>query len=308
MQVYYDIKDFRKLDNAVVTTGTFDGVHYGHQKILKRLKELSSASGGESVVITYWPHPRKVLSDGLISPKILYTLEERIQLLGEYDIDHLLIINFTKEFSNLSCDEYLKTILENAIGTKKLIIGYDHHFGKNREGNFEYLVANAEKYGFEVEDISREDIDSIAVSSSNIRAALAAGDLETANLYLGKPFFMIGQVVRGNQMGRKIGFPTANIKMSDPDKIIPGDGVYAVKVKEDNGTFNGMLNIGFRPTINGQTRTVEVNIFNFDKDIYDKQIEVEFICRLRKEEKFSGLEALKNQLAADKLKALEILS
>lgn len=306
MKVYYDIKDFKRLDNAVATTGTFDGVHKGHQKILARLKELSNVKRKETVVITYWPHPRKVLSEGAVSPKVLYTLQERIELLREFYIDHLLVLQFTKEFSGISSEDYIRNILVEKIGVGTLVIGYDHRFGKNREGSFDYLLANAVGYGFEVEEIPREDIDSIAVSSSNIRKALAEGDVESANRYLGTAFHIIGKVVRGNQNGRKIGYPTANIAIAEEDKIIPRDGVYAVKVKVGDEVLQGMLNIGFRPTVDGNSRTIEVHIFNFDKDIYGQEIEVSFIRYLRQEQKFSGIEALKEQLNRDKEEALRI--
>lgn len=308
MKVYYDIEKFQKVNNAVVTSGTFDGVHKGHQKIIARLKEISNEIDGETVVLTYWPHPRKVLSEGHIAPKILYTIEERVESLKECGIDHLIVIPFTKEFAEISSEEFVKKILVEAIGTKRLIIGYDHRFGRNREGSFEYLQQNSNKYGFVVEEISRQDIDHLTVSSSNIRKALAEGDMDTANEQLGKPFSVSGEVIRGKQLGRTIGYPTANIQLGDEDKIIPRDGVYAVFTIVEGQRFKGMLNIGFNPTVNGTKRTIEVNIFEFDKEIYNYFIKVEFIKYLRSEIKFSGLEELKAQLALDKISTLEVLS
>ena len=307
MQVYFDNNDFKKLKNAIVTTGTFDGVHKGHQKILARLNELCKHKQAESVVITYWPHPRKVLSNGAISPKILHTLQERINRLKDFNIDHLIIVNFTKEFAEITSELYLKDFLAEKIGTKVLIIGYDHRFGKNREGGFDYLLENSEKYGFEVEEIPREDIDSIAISSTKIREALADGDIENANKYLGQQFILTGKVVQGNQKGRTIGFPTANLSIVDPDKIIPKDGVYAVFVEIDQQLYKGMLNIGFRPTLNGKERSIEVNIFDFNSDIYGKNIRLRFVKYLREEFKFSGIDTLKKQLNNDKLVAMQIL-
>lgn len=309
MKVYRGIDKFKKLPNAVVTSGTFDGVHIGHQKILSRLKKIAKSTNGETVLITYWPHPRLVLgSDSSI--KLITAFEEKIKLLRRFGLDHLIIINFTKEFAKTTSSDFIKNIIVDGIGTKTLVIGYDHRFGHNREGSFEALSANSDKYGFTVEEIPQQEIHHIAVSSTKIRNHLSQGEIHISNEYLGYPHCLHGKVVKGNQLGRKLGFPTANIKVNSELKLIPSLGSYAVKVELDNVEFNGMLNIGTRPTINGSasTLTIEVNIFNFDKEIYGTEITVKFIKLIRKEEKFESLEALKGQLMLDKETAQKILS
>ncbi len=307
MKVYQELEDFRKLPNAVVTSGTFDGVHIGHQKILARLEKVRQSIGGESVVITFWPHPRKVVSTDSDDLKLLTTIEEKIELLEQVGVNHLIIIPFTKEFSQLSSEQFVREIIVEKIGTKKLVIGYDHRFGRNREGSFEYLVQNATHYGFEVEEISRQDIEHITVSSTRIRKALLEGNIHPANEYLGRNYSLQGKVIKGNQLGRTIGSPTANIQGRDEYKLIPADGVYAVKVQWKDAVYGGMLNIGMRPTVQGAHRTVEVNIFDFNQDIYDEALKVSFLERLRAEQKFSGLEALKEQLRRDEEAARKIL-
>lgn len=309
MKVYRGIDKFKKLPNAVVTSGTFDGVHIGHQKILSRLKKIAKSTNGETVLITYWPHPRLVLgSDSSI--KLITAFEEKIKLLRRFGLDHLIIINFTKEFAKTTSSDFIKNIIVDGIGTKTLVIGYDHRFGHNREGSFEALSANSDKYGFTVEEIPQQEIHHIAVSSTKIRNHLSQGEIHISNEYLGYPHCLHGKVVKGNQLGRKLGFPTANIKVNSELKLIPSLGSYAVKVELDDIEFNGMLNIGTRPTVNGSasTLTIEVNIFNFDKNIYGTEITVKFIKLIRKEEKFDSLEALKGQLMLDKETAQKILS
>lgn len=309
MKVYRGIDKFKKLPNAVVTSGTFDGVHIGHQKILSRLKKIAKSTNGETVLITYWPHPRLVLgSDSSI--KLITAFEEKIKLLRRFGLDHLIIINFTKEFAKTTSSNFIKNIIVDGIGTKTLVIGYDHRFGHNREGSFEALSANSDKYGFTVEEIPQQEIHHIAVSSTKIRNHLSQGEIHISNEYLGYPHCLHGKVVKGNQLGRKLGFPTANIKVNSELKLIPSLGSYAVKVELDDIEFNGMLNIGTRPTVNGSasTLTIEVNIFNFDKNIYGTEITVKFIKLIRKEEKFDSLEALKGQLMLDKKTAQKILS
>ncbi len=308
MEVYHDINEVQEIRNAIVTAGSYDGVHKGHQKILHRLNEIKSVSGGETVVITYWPHPRTIVSEDKVAPKILYTLRERIEILKKFSIDHLLIINFTKEFSQMSPEEYVQKILLERIRTKRIIIGYDHRFGKNREGGIEFLISHKKRFGFEVEEIPREDVENIGISSSKIRKALLEGDILTANNYLGMSFHIQGKVVKGDQIGRKIGYPTANIQVADNDKLIPKDGVYAVRTIVKGNSFNGMLNIGFRPTVGGTRKVIEVNIFDFDEEIYEEEVEVVFIQWLREETKFNSLDALKAQLAIDKENARKILN
>ena len=309
MEVIRDLKLFPKLTNAVVTSGTFDGVHVGHQKILKRLVENARQIGGKSVVITFWPHPRHVLSDERDKLVFLLTsIEERIELLRKFEVDYLLIIPFTPAFANLTSSQFISEILVNTIGTKKLVIGYDHRFGKNREGSFEYLNENAPHFGFEVEEIPREDVDHVGVSSTKIRKALEAGDIDTANKYLGYFYRLTGTVSEGEKLGRTIGFPTANLEILEPLKLIPARGVYAVYGKVKGRKLKGMLNIGVRPTVGGNlNQTIETNFFDFDQDIYHQELQLELVARLRDEQKFDGLEAMKAQLAEDAIAARAIL-
>ncbi len=306
MKVYFGIEEFNQLDSAVVTSGTFDGVHLGHQKILSRVNELCKNNISESVLITFHPHPRVVI-EGDHKLHLLSTIDEKIELLEKTGLNHLLIIPFNREFSELSSEEFIHKILIDTIGTRKLVIGYDHRFGKNREGGFEYLKANSEKYGFEVEEIPRQDIENVGISSSKIRTALLAGDVVLAQENLGKSYMISGTVVKGKQLGRTIGFPTANIQTPENHKLIPLNGVYAVEVIYQNQTFGGVMNIGNRPTVDGTFRTLEVNIFNFDAEIYGEKLAVNFIERIRDEQKFSSLELLKHQILIDKNKAIQIL-
>ncbi|MDJ1485363.1 bifunctional riboflavin kinase/FAD synthetase [Cytophagaceae bacterium YF14B1] len=306
MNIYHTLEEFHKLSNAIVTSGTFDGVHLGHQKILTRLREIAQTTSGESVVITYWPHPRTVVSEAT-DLHLLSTIEEKIELLQLQGVQHLLIIPFTRDFSELTSEQFIRQILVDKIGTQKLVIGYDHRFGRNREGSFEHLSQNASLYGFEVEEIPRQDVDHVGVSSSKIRQALLEGNVHIAAEYLGRAYSLTGVVVKGNQLGRTIGYPTANIHVSESYKLIPADGVYAVQVQVNDKIHGGMMNIGMRPTIHGTHRTAEVNIFNFDEDIYGTDITVSFIEKIRNEQKFNGLDALKAQLLQDKQTALQLL-
>ncbi len=304
MKVYTNLDDFKGVKNPVVTTGTFDGVHLGHQKIISRLKDAAREENGETVLLTFSPHPRMVLFPDDNELKLLNTRSEKIELLEKYGIDHLIIYPFTKEFSRLTSIEFVRNILVNSIQTKRLVIGYNHHFGRNREGSFEHLKEYGPLYGFGVEEIPAKDMDNIQISSTKIRNALLIGDVKTATNYLGHPYTLSGTVVKGKQLGRKIGYPTANLKISDNYKLIPGDGVYAVQVKYSNNTYAGMLNIGNNPTIEGKGKSIEVNIFDFDKMIYEEEVTVIFVERLRDEVKFNSLEELKQQLAKDKLESL----
>lgn len=308
MEVYHGIENFSRIAYPVVTTGTFDGVHMGHMTIINRLKEVAEKQKGETVLLTFFPHPRMVLQEDN-DLKLINTLDEKINLLEKAGIDHLIIHPFTKEFSRLTSLEFVRDLMVNKIGTKRLVIGYDHHFGRNREGSFEHLMEFGPLYGFDVEEIPAQDIDNVNVSSTKIRKALLEGDLKTANEYLTHPFSIYGKVVSGAQNGRKLGFPTANIEVLERYKLIPAHGIYAVKVQIDYQIFNGMLNIGVRPTIaNADGKpTIEVNIFDFDEDIYGKQISVQLIDRIRAEEKFPSLDDLVKQMHLDKLRTIAIL-
>lgn len=307
MKIYHSPGDFTRLPFAVVTSGTFDGVHLGHQKILDRVKEIAARHHGETVVITFWPHPRLVLNPEDQTLKLLNTFEEKAELLKAQGIQHLVRIPFTKEFSQLSSLEFIQRILIDAIGTRKLVIGYDHHFGKNREGSFDLLRANAPTFGFDVEEIPAQDIDHVTVSSSKIRRALESGDVTTASHFLGRSYSLTGLVVKGDKLGRVMGYPTANISIESHFKLVPADGIYAVRVLHGGRWHGGMLYIGNRPTVNGIKRTIEVNIFDFDSDIYGETLTVTFEKLLRTDSKFRDLEALKQQLHLDKQLALEAL-
>jgi riboflavin kinase/FMN adenylyltransferase len=307
MRIYYDLDDFNPVRNAVVTSGTFDGVHVGHQKILSRLREVAEKNKGETVVITFWPHPRLVLYPNDTDLKLLNTFEEKAELLKEQHIDHLLRIPFTKEFSQHSSEEFITSILVNKIGTKKLVIGYDHHFGKNREGSFEQLKINGPKYGFEVEEIPRQDVDHIGVSSTKIRKAIETADIETATHLLGRPYSICGRVVKGDKIGRLMGFPTANLEIDSANKLIPAEGIYAVTVHHEHRVYGGMLYIGYRPTVGGKKKSIEVNIFDFDKDIYGESLTIKFLSLIRTDSTFNDLEELKTQLMKDKEQSLVVL-
>ncbi|WP_046245162.1 bifunctional riboflavin kinase/FAD synthetase [Hymenobacter terrenus] len=306
MHVIRDPAQFPFLSNAVVTSGTFDGVHIGHQRILARLHEVAQASGGPSVVITYWPHPRLVLGPPpshpeLLELQLLNTLEERIEKLTWFGVDYLLIVPFTKEFAQWTSEEYIQNLLLKTVGARQLVIGYDHRFGKNREGGFDYLSQHAGRYGLTVEEIPREDVDAVGVSSTRIRQALRQGDIATANRYLGYLYPLTGTVVHGQKLGRTIGYPTANLAPIEPLKLVPARGIYAVWATTAAGTRHmAMLSIGVRPTIgNDLAQTIEVNLLDFSGDLYDHLLTLEFVAWLRAEEKYDGLDALKAQLALD---------
>jgi riboflavin kinase/FMN adenylyltransferase len=307
MKIYHGIEDFVRLDHAVVTSGTFDGVHLGHQKILSRLTEIAVQEKGETVVITFWPHPRLVLHPEDTTLQLLNTFEEKAALLKAQGIQHLIRIPFTKEFSQLTSEEFIVNILVKTIGTKKLVIGYDHHFGKNREGSFDQLKLNGPKYGFQVEEIPRQDVDHIGVSSTRIRKALEEGDIATATHFLGGPYTITGRVVIGDKLGRVLGYPTANIEIENKNKLIPADGIYAVTVLHEHQQYKGMLYIGNRPTINGMQRNIEVNIFEFNREIYGESLTLSFHSLIRGDQKFNNLEELKQQLHLDKVDALRQL-
>lgn len=307
MRVYRSLNELPVIRNAIVTQGTFDGVHAAHRVIINRVKELAQQRNGETVLMTFDPHPRLVLFPDDHGLKLLQTLDEKISALEKEGIDHLVVIPFTKEFSELTSLQFISDVLVSKIGTKVLVIGYDHRFGKNREGAFDHLKTSSSQYGFEVEEIPEQDVEEVAISSTRIRKALEIGDVVTASKYLGKFYAIAGEVKQGKQLGRTIGYPTANIKIEDPNKLIPADGVYAVKVVFNNQTYRGMLNAGYRPTVDGITHSIEVHIFDFNENIYNQRIEILYVDKLREEMKFGGLDALKNQLEKDKLHAIAVL-
>ncbi|MCU0402174.1 MAG: bifunctional riboflavin kinase/FAD synthetase [Algoriphagus sp.] len=307
MRIYEGLEDFLPVPNAVVTSGTFDGVHLGHQKIIQRIREIARSIQGETVLITFWPHPRLVLYPTEHHLRLLSTFEEKANLLRQFGIDHLVTIPFTQEFSQMTSEQFIRKVLMEKIHTKKLVIGYDHRFGKNREGSFDYLQEHSTEFGFELEEISRQDVEEIGVSSTKIRKALESGDIRTATNYLGRPYELNGLVVKGQQIGRSIGFPTANIHIPNDYKLIPHDGVYAVEVKVEGVLYKAMLNIGNRPTVDGTRKTVEAHLFDFQGDLYNKLVTVYFREFIREEKKFESLEALKNQLVQDQKLAKSIL-
>ncbi|MBC7398320.1 MAG: bifunctional riboflavin kinase/FAD synthetase [Mucilaginibacter sp.] len=300
MNIYHHIDEFKPVKNAVVTIGTFDGVHLGHRKIISRIKELADATGGETVILTFFPHPRMILHPEDESIKLINTINEKAQLLEQLGVDHLIINPFSRDFSNQSAEDYIRDVLVNKIGTKKIVIGYDHRFGKDRRGGLEDLLHLSPVYGYEVIEIPEQDINDVAVSSTRIREALLVADIDLANQFLGYLFFITGKVIRGDQIGRQIGYPTANIQVEEKYKLIPADGIFAVKVQHADIEYKGMAYIGSRPTINGMTRNIEVNLFNFDKEIYNESIRMEFLHFIRGDVKFNGLDELKVQIAKDK--------
>ena len=309
MIVHSGIKSFNKIKNPVITVGTFDGVHIGHQKILSKIKSIAKKNNGETVLLTFDPHPRKVLFNNGFSLKLINTLEEKSTLLKAYGLDHLVVHPFTKEFSRISPTSYIRDLLVNQLNVSTLVIGYNHQFGRNREGNIDLLYELSEIYNFNVEEISAQEINEIKVSSTKIREALIKGDIKQANNYLGHDFSIKGKVVEGDKIGRSIGFPTANLFINETEKIIPANGVYAVQVKYNKKWHKGMMNIGNRPTIgkDNDKTTNEVHIFNFSDNIYNKELKIVFKAHIRNEEKFSDITALKEQLIDDRKTAIQLL-
>jgi len=302
LKVHTDIDQFDPLNKSFVTTGTFDGVHLGHLVILKKLIKQAKEEGGESVLLSFHPHPRIVLFPDDTSLKLLTTQDEKAKLLETIGLDHLVIQKFTTEFSRTTAYKYVRDILVGKLGVYKLIIGYDHQFGRNREGSIEQLNELTPLFNFKIEEIPPQDIDNVRISSTKIRAALNNGDVETAERYLGYSYGLSGEVVKGNQLGRQIGYKTANVRVNNKRKLIPGNGVFAVIITLGKVEYQGMMNIGRRPTIENPDAgiTLEVHIFNFDEDIYNKDINVKFIKRVRDEKKFDSLDELKEQLKIDK--------
>ena len=310
MKVHYDINQLPVFKNAVVTIGTFDGVHTGHQQIINLMLEEASAINGETVIITFHPHPRQVIAAQQTTLFLLNTIQEKISLLEKYGIQHLVVTPFTEEFSLQTAEEYIENFLVRSFHPHTIIIGHDHRFGKSRSGNFELLEQKASTYGYAVKEIPGFMIENNTISSTIIREALQKGNIDTANECLGYPYFFSGTVVEGNKLGRTIGYPTANLKIEEEKKLVPGNGVYAVEAElhESDGSITplkGMMNIGVRPTVEGTNRMIEVNLFDFDREIYGATLTVYVKKRLRNEQKFTGLDALKEQLAKDKEQALK---
>ncbi len=340
MHIYYHTDHLPAFSRAVITIGTFDGVHTGHAQILQQLREEAARIGGETVIVTFYPHPRKIVRGGVSEVRLLNTLEEKIQLLSWQGVDHLVVVPFTEAFSQLTAGQYVKEFLLEKFRPHTVIIGYDHRFGKGRLGDYHLLEEFSVSEGFKLQEIPVHLLDAVSVSSTRIREAIGQADIETANQLLGYPFFFSGVVMKGNQLGRTIGYPTANLQVDHSEKLIPADGVYAVEVEIaaaaagerpeaeaaagadaaaradaiagvhglwDGPRWKGMMNIGMRPTVDGKVRTIEVNIFDFNEDIYGRELRVFVKKYLRGEEKFNGLDALKAQLALDKKNALAVI-
>jgi riboflavin kinase / FMN adenylyltransferase len=320
MKVHRDINHLPEFINAAITIGTFDGVHSGHRQIINQLKKEASINEGESVIITFDPHPRMVVNPkkNQTPIKLLNTLSEKIELLGKQEIDHLVIVPFTLDFSNQSAEGYISDFLVEKFHPKNIIIGYDHHFGKNRSGEYKLLEKYQEKFHFQVKEIPEHVLNHVTISSTKIRTALEEGDIQTADDCLGYDYFFEGKVIEGNKLGRTLGYPTANLEIENPNKLIPADGIYAVNVaigkeNETSDSFvpesfhQGMMSIGYRPTIGDDKKMIEANIFDFKENIYGRILRVYVKFFMRKEEKFDNLEELKNQISIDEVNAKKLL-
>lgn len=309
MRIHRDLTHLPALRRAVITIGTFDGVHSGHRYIIQQLQETAAACDGETVIITFDPHPREVLQPGGAPVKLLTTLEEKIELLAKQGIDHLVIVPFTKEFSELSARAYLEDFLIKKFNPHTIIIGYDHRFGHNREGGLELLEAEQNSYGFQLVEIPQQIVHDLAVSSTKIRKSLQDGNIQLANELLGYHYFMEGKVIHGDKMGRQLGYPTANIELPDPRKLIPAQGIYAIKVYLDKqpSPLNGVMSIGTRPTFNGVDLRLEAHIFDFSQEIYDRMLRVEIISYIRANQKFDNIQDLIDQMDKDSLAAKTVL-
>lgn len=301
-----NLKDYNSTKPSVITIGTFDGVHIGHKKIINQLTSISSKNNLISILLSFFPHPKMVLQNDK-ELKLINTIQEKEGLLNSLNLDYLIIKEFTKEFSRLSALEFVRDVLVNKLNAKHIIIGYDHHFGRNRTANIEQLKEFGELYDFKVTEILAQDIDDIAISSTKIRKSLINGEITLANKFLGYNFFFSGNVVHGNNIGKTISFPTANIKIDAPYKLVPKNGVYIVKTIIDNQNTFGMMNIGYNPTFNGKQKSIEIHFINFNKNIYDKTLTIEMILRIRNEIKFNSVDDLKKQLEQDKLSTLNYI-
>jgi len=309
MQVHTALDTLPAFKKAVITIGTFDGVHSGHKEVLHALKRTAAIVDGETVLITFDPHPRKIVSSAILGIRLLNTLEERKQLLAKEGIDHLVVVPFTEKFANLTATEYIEDFLVAYFKPHTIIIGHDHQFGRNRQGDYALLHAKAAQFAYALKEIPRKLVEDITISSTKIREHLSRAAIAEANKLLGYPFFFSGTVVHGNKIGRTLGYPTANLKIEDPEKIIPGNGIYAVFAKPAGAPhlYKGMMSIGFRPTVDGKSRVIEVNIFDFDQEIYGEVLEVHMVAYLREEKKYESLASLIEQLGKDKQNSLQIL-
>jgi len=316
MQIHYDLETLPRFHKAVVTIGTFDGVHLGHRQIIDRLKTEAAAINGETVIITFHPQPRKVISSTILGVRLINTLDEKIELLEKTGVNHLVVVPFTGAFANQSAEDYVTDFLIDKFHPHTIIIGYDHRFGKERKGDYLLLEKMANECNYQLKEIPKQMLDEISISSTRIREALVEGKIEVADKLLGYEFFFSGIVVDGDKLGRKLGYPTANLQIQDEEKIIPGNGIYAVYVEIVNQTsdlisqtsfLKGMMNIGFRPTVGGNKKMVEVNIFDFDKKIYGQTLKVFVKKYLREEIKFNNLEDLVKQIDKDKIESLKAL-
>ncbi len=307
MQIHRDLNQLPVFRNAVITIGTFDGVHLGHRQIIESLKEEAEKAGGESVIITFHPHPRKIVSSVITGIRLINTLAERIELLDKTGIDHLVIVPFTEFFANQDAEAYIRDFLVEKFKPHTIIIGYDHRFGKERSGDYRMMEEKAALYNYRLKEIPEHILHAIKVSSTNIRNAILHSNIDEANEFLGYLFFFGGEVFHGDKIGRTLGYPTANLKSIDEEKIVLGDGIYAVYADVKGKRYKGMMSIGFRPTVNGKLRVTEVNIFDFDEEIYGETLRVYVKKYLRSEVKFNGLEELTQQLHKDKEASLTYL-
>lgn len=304
MKTFQSIYTFHPKNKTIVTLGTFDGVHFGHKKIIEKLIHNSSLCECESLVLTFFPHPRMVLQDNN-EIKLLNTIEERTELLKKSGLDNLIIHPFDQAFSRLTAEEFVSTILVDQFNIRKIIIGYDHRFGRNRTADINDLIAFGKKYNFEVEQIYAQEIDEVSVSSTKIRNALLDGQVKLANEYLGYNYLLTGVVTKGKGIGRTLDFPTANLKIEESYKLIPKNGVYIVQSQIEGKLVNGMMNIGYNPTVNGESKSIEIHFFDFDDDLYSKKIQIQLLERIRDEVKFENIEKLKEQLIKDKSFAIQ---
>lgn len=318
MQIHRDIEQLPLFRKAVITIGTFDGVHMGHRQVIDKLKEEAKSIGGETVIITFHPHPRKVVSSAILGIRLINTLEEKLGLLQGLGVDHVVVVPFTDAFANQPAEDYVKNFLIDRFHPHTIIIGYDHRFGRDRQGDYHLLEKKAAEYNYVLKEIPKHIIANISISSTNIREAILHNDTATANQLLGYDFFFTGLVVHGDKLGRKLGYPTANLKMMDEEKLVPGNGIYAVYAEIDSNWFKpgsntqhkkykGMMSIGFRPTVDGKKRVIEVNIFDFSDEIYGQAVTVFVKKYLREEVKFDGLEELISQIDKDKVESLKVL-